>query len=78
MSLKKKNESSFIGGNYAGKVQQMRKQWRQVRTKTLSGGKYIHVCIPKGGGSSIAGEVKTKEKGKNDTNTPDGRVYRKS
>ena len=50
----------------------------KVRTKTLGGRKYMHVCIPKGGGSSVGGEVKTKEKGKNDTNTPDGRVYRKS
>ena len=50
----------------------------KVRTKSLSGNRFIHLCIPKGGGSSVAGEVKTKEKkGKNDTNTPDGRVYRK-
>ena len=51
----------------------------RVRTKKMSGGRYMHLCFPKGGGSSVAGEVKTKEKkGKNDTNTPDGRVYRKS
>ena len=55
------------------------KRGGKVRTKSLSGNRFIHLCIPKGGGSSIAGEVKTKEKkGKNDTNTPDGRVYRKS
>jgi len=34
----------------------------KVRTKTLSGGRYIHICIPKGGGSSVAGEVHTKKK----------------
>lgn len=34
----------------------------RVRTKKLSGGRYIHVCFPKGGGSSVAGEVKTKKK----------------
>lgn len=44
----------------------------KVRTKTLGKGKYMHICIPKGGGSSVAGEVKTK-----DVQTPDGRVYRK-
>lgn len=44
----------------------------RVRTKLLKGGKYIHICFPKGGGPSISGEVKTK-----DTQTPDGRVYGK-
>ena len=34
----------------------------KVRTKTLKGGKFIHICIPKGGGASVAGEVKTKSK----------------
>ena len=36
----------------------------KIRTKSLPGGKYIHICIPSGGGkgSSIAGEVKTKQK----------------
>ena len=43
----------------------------RVRTKSLKGGRYIHICFPKGGGS-VAGEVKTK-----DTQTPDGRVYGK-
>jgi len=32
----------------------------RVRTKTLSEGKYIHICFPKGGGPGIAGEVKQK------------------
>ena len=44
----------------------------KVRTKTLSGGKYIHICIPKGGGGSVGGEVKTKHA---DKHSPDGRVY---
>lgn len=37
----------------------------KIRTKTLSGGKYMRVCIPKGGGkgSSVGGEVKTKKDG---------------
>lgn len=30
----------------------------QVRTKKLSGGKYMHLCFPKDGGPSVAGEVK--------------------
>lgn len=30
----------------------------RVRTKKLSGGKYMHICFPKGGGPSVAGEVK--------------------
>ncbi len=46
----------------------------KVRTKKLSGGKYMHICIPKGGGPSVGGEVKTKQ---SDTHTPDGRVYGK-
>lgn len=32
----------------------------RVRTKSLSDGRYIHICFPKGGGSGIAGEVKEK------------------
>jgi hypothetical protein len=32
----------------------------RVRTKTLKGGKYIHLCFKDG--KSFAGEVKTKEK----------------
>jgi hypothetical protein len=34
----------------------------QVRTKTVEKGKYIHICFPKGGGPSVAGEVKTYKK----------------
>jgi hypothetical protein len=34
----------------------------RVRTKKLSGGRYIHICFPKGGGPSVAGEVKKKQK----------------
>lgn len=33
----------------------------RVRTKTLSDGRYIHLCFPKGGGPGIAGEVKEKQ-----------------
>ena len=32
-----------------------------VRTKTLSDGRYIHICFPKGGGAGIAGEVKERK-----------------
>ena len=32
----------------------------RVRTKTLSGGKYIHICYDKSG-KSHAGEVKTRQ-----------------
>lgn len=42
----------------------------KVRTKSLSGGRYMHICIPKGGGPSVAGYVKKKgereRKGKGD------------
>lgn len=34
----------------------------RVRTKKLSGGKYIHLCFK--GGKSYAGEVKQKKGGK--------------
>jgi len=35
----------------------------KIRTKTLSGGKYMHICILNG--KSVGGEVKTaKSKGK--------------
>jgi hypothetical protein len=44
----------------------------RVRTKTIKGGKYIHICFPKGGGPSVSGEVKSK-----DTHSPTGRVYNK-
>ncbi|KKL61212.1 hypothetical protein LCGC14_2197580 [marine sediment metagenome] len=33
----------------------------RVRTKKLSGGRFIHICFPKGGGSSVAGEVKHRK-----------------
>lgn len=33
----------------------------RVRTKSLKGRKYIHLCFPKGGGPSVAGEVKQKQ-----------------
>ena len=29
----------------------------KVRRKTLSDGRFINICYPKGGGSSVAGEV---------------------
>ncbi len=32
----------------------------RIRTKSLPNGKYMHICFPKGGGPSVAGEVKTK------------------
>mgnify|MGYP001606614798 CR=1 FL=1 len=32
----------------------------RVRTKTLSDGRYLHICFPKDGGAGIAGEVKQK------------------
>lgn len=36
------------------------KQGGRVRTKRLSGGRYIHICFING--KSYAGEVKTKKK----------------
>jgi len=34
----------------------------RIRTITLKNNRYMHVCYPKGGGPSVAGEVKkTKE-----------------
>jgi len=47
----------------------------RVRTKDLGKGKYLHICFPKSGGSSIAGEVKTKQSGA--THSPMGHVYDK-
>jgi len=38
------------------------KRGGKVRTKKLKGKKYMHVCIPKGGGSSVAGHVKTRKR----------------
>uniref|UniRef100_A0A6M3KWZ8 Uncharacterized protein n=1 Tax=viral metagenome TaxID=1070528 RepID=A0A6M3KWZ8_9ZZZZ len=34
----------------------------KVRTKAVGEKKYIRICLPKGGGDSIGGEVKTKKK----------------
>ena len=36
----------------------------KIRTKKLGGGKFIHICFPKGGGPSVSGEVKTAKVGK--------------
>ena len=47
----------------------------KVRTKTLKTGQYIRICFPKGGGPSIAGEVKTKEM--KPSGGPEGRVYKR-
>jgi len=33
----------------------------RVRRKTLSDGRYVNICFPKGGGQGIAGEVHVKE-----------------
>jgi hypothetical protein len=33
----------------------------KVRTIVPEAGKYLHVCHPKGGGPSVAGEVKTTQ-----------------
>lgn len=35
----------------------------KVITKSFKGGKYMHICFPKGGGPSVSGEVKTKQTG---------------
>lgn len=45
----------------------------KVRTKDLGKGKYMHICIPKGGGPSVGGEVKTKQM--TQKGSPEGRVY---
>ncbi len=36
----------------------------RVRTITLKGGRHMKICYPKGGGSSIAGEVKHSQESK--------------
>lgn len=36
------------------------KEGGRVRRKTLSDGRYINLCYPKGGGAGIAGEVHEK------------------
>ena len=46
----------------------------KIRTKKLTGGKYMHIWIPKSGGPSVGGEV--KEKKTQDVHSPTGRVYR--
>jgi hypothetical protein len=33
----------------------------RIVTKTVNDKQYIHICFPKGGGPSVAGEVRTKE-----------------
>ena len=33
----------------------------RIRTKALTGGKYIHICIPKSG-KSVGGHVKVKQR----------------
>ena len=42
------------------KFEDCEKAGGRIRTKTLSDGRYIHICFPKGGGPGIAGEVKEK------------------
>ncbi len=42
----------------------------RVRTKKLSGGRFMHICIPQGGGPGVGGEIKTKP-----VQTPARRVY---
>jgi len=34
----------------------------KVITKQMSGGRYVHIVYPKGGGAPIAGEIHHKEK----------------
>jgi hypothetical protein len=34
----------------------------KIRTKRIDSTHYMHICVPKGGGKSIAGEVKTYKK----------------
>ena len=36
----------------------------RVRTISLKGGRYMRICYPSGGGSSIAGEVKHAQESK--------------
>jgi len=45
----------------------LKKKGSKVRTKSLKGGKFIHICIPKKG-SSVGGEVKTKKSKKRKKN----------
>lgn len=34
----------------------------KIRTKRLNVKEYVHFCIPKGGGSSVRGEIKSYKK----------------
>lgn len=34
----------------------------RVITKNVNATQYMHICYPRGGGSAIAGEVRTKKK----------------
>ena len=34
----------------------------KVRTKSIGKTKFMHICIPKGGGNSVGGEVKKKKR----------------
>lgn len=45
----------------------------KVRTKNVKGGRYMHFCIPKDGGPSVAGEI--KEKQMEQSGSPNGRKY---
>lgn len=47
----------------------------RVRTKDLDKGKYLHICFPKGGGPSLAGEIKTKQD--KTIHSPMGHVYKR-
>jgi len=42
----------------------------RVRTKTIRPGVYMHICFPKSGGPSIAGEVKHVKTGGKRRNAP--------
>jgi hypothetical protein len=47
----------------------------KVRTKDLGKDRFVHICIPKGGGPSISGEVKTKQM--TPKGGPEGRIYKR-
>lgn len=34
----------------------------QIRTKRIDSEHYMHICIPRGGGDSVGGELKTYKK----------------
>jgi hypothetical protein len=52
----------FLGVRMPPKFTRCVSRGGKVRTKSLAGGKYIKICIPKGGGKSVAGEVHKKKK----------------